>query len=240
MGVAPGRARTMRGRATLPSTRALVGGFLVAVAMILAFTVAARSGQGARGQVVVVRHDVGVGHRLEPGDLRLERADVTDPMAEQLFSDIDAAVGSITLAPLAGDAVVVRSAVTADGANDGPVGREFSFPVDRERAVNGQLRRGEWVDVLATYGTGESARTLVVAASVRLLDLTEAGKATLGSSGKVVVTLLLTDATQLLQTAHASEIAAITVVRSTGADSSSTAPESYVTPTVPTRPGGAS
>jgi Flp pilus assembly protein CpaB len=121
----------------------------------------------------------------------------------------------------------------ADGG-DGAVGREFSFPVDRERAMNGRLQPGESVDVLVTYGTGDSARTLVVAPGVRLLDVTEAGKATLGSNGKVVVTLLLTDAEQLLQAAHASAVGAVTLVRSTGATPGSPL-DTYVTPGAPPR-----
>jgi hypothetical protein len=72
----------------------------------------------------------------------------------------------------------------------------------------------------------ETARTEVVARGVRLLDLEEAGKSTIGSNGKVVVTLSLTSADDMLRTAHASEVAAITLVRADAA-SSAGGPDQY-------------
>jgi len=222
------RQRTTRRRPALPNGRALIGGFLVAVAMVLAFTLASASNHGPRGHMVVARRPIPVGRRIDDEDLRLEPVDVAEPVAGQLFDEIHQVAGSIALAPLAPDDVVNRSTVVTEGG-DGPVGREFSFPVDRERALNGRLQPGEWVDVLVTYGTGDSARTLVVAPGVRLIDITEVGKATLGSTGKIVVTLLLTDGDQLVGTAHASEVGAVTLVRSTGASEGKPS-EPYLTP----------
>ena len=229
---APG-ARSMRARPALPSGRALVGGFLVAVAMILAFTVASASRHAPQQRIVVARRSIEVGHRLEADDLRLEPAEMTDPVASQLFDREAAATGQLALVPIAAGGAITRSAVVDDGG-EGPTGREFSFPVDQERAMNGRLRPGDSVDVLVTYGAGDTARTLMVAAGVRLLDITAAGKATLGSSGTVVVSVLLTDAPQVVRVAHASEVGSVTLVRATGTPPGEVV-EPYLTPTAPPR-----
>ncbi len=87
--------------------------------------------------------------------------------------------------------------------------------------------------MLATYGTGSAARTLVVARRVQVLDLESAGTASLGSNGKVVVTVSLTDDDQVLATAHAAEVAAITLVRSTGTTDDGADSYAPADPTVP-------
>ncbi|HEY5155677.1 MAG TPA: RcpC/CpaB family pilus assembly protein [Acidimicrobiales bacterium] len=221
----------MRARPVLPSGRALLGGFLVAVAMILAFALSSASGRGPTQLVVVARRPLPAGHRLTADDLRLEPTALSDPMRGQLFERVSDAAGSVSLVALPSDGLISRSSVVVDG-DDGAPGREFSFPVDRERAMNGRLQPGESVDVLVTYGTGDSARTLVVASGVRLIDVTETSKATLGSSGKLVVTVTLADEDQVLHAAHASEVGAVTLVRSTGAARGAVGGP-YVTPGAP-------
>ena len=206
----------------------MIGGFLVAAAMILAFAVASASRHGPGRHIVVARRAIPVGHRLVAEDLRLEPAELADPVAGQLFDQVSEVTGSLSLVPIGADGLVTRASVVDDGG-DGAPGREFSFPVDQERAMNGHLQPGESVDVLVTYGSGDAARTLVVAAGVRLLDITEAGKASLGSSGQVVVSVLLTDVRQVLQAAHASEVGAVTLVRATGAVAGPDA-GTYITP----------
>ena len=212
-----GPARIRR-RSSLPSSRAVVGGLLIAVAMVAVFLVASGATGGPAQQAVIARRPIAIGHRLTADDLDLAAVEVPDPTRARLFTTLDAAVGAITVAPLDADELIARAAVVATG-NDLADTHDFSFPVDRERAVNGHLQPGETLDVLATYGTGDAARTEMVARGVRLLDLEEAGKATIGSNGKVVVTLAMTSADDVLRAAHASEVAAITLVRSDGAPS---------------------
>jgi Flp pilus assembly protein CpaB len=212
-----GMATRIGRRPTLPSSRAVVGGLLVAVAMVAVFVLASGAASGPRGRAVVTSHALPLGHRIEAGDLRVEAVDLSDPLAARTFTSTDILIGAVTVAPLGADELIARSAVVDRGQTD-PGSHDFSFSVDRERAVNGHLRPGEAVDVLATYGTGDSAHTLVVSRRVRLLDIEEAGKATIGSTGKVVVTLSLSSGDDVLATAHASEVAAITLVRADGAD----------------------
>ncbi len=213
----PGPARIRR-RSSLPSSRAVVGGLLIAVALVAVFLVASGATEGPTQQAVIARRPIAIGHRLTADDLDLAGVDVPDPTRARLFTTLDAAVGAITVAPLDADELIGRAAVVTTGGDPADT-HDFSFPVDRERAVNGHLQPGETLDVLATYGTGDAARTEVVARGVRLLDLEDAGKATIGSNGKVVVTLAMTSADEVLRAAHASEVAAITLVRADGASS---------------------
>jgi hypothetical protein len=121
--------------------------------------------------------------------------------------------GAVALAPIGEGELVQRSAVLTGGPTE-PT-RQFSFPVDRERALNGDLRAGERVDVLATYGSGSDATTTVLARDANVIRVTDAKTGSLGSSGKLIVTLALTSPDQLLDAVHAAQVASITVVRST-------------------------
>jgi Flp pilus assembly protein CpaB len=211
-GPGEGGPRRVRRPRPLPTGRAVVGGLLVALAMLASFAVAAGRDHGPRGRVVVVRHAVRFGSRIGRDNARTVRVDLPDSVARRTFASVAEVEGSVALSDLAPGDVVQRSSVsfTAD-----PPDRELSFPVDRARALDGRLQPGETVDLLATYGTGEAARTVVVARQVRLVDTDDARQG-LESTGKLIVTIALHDPDEVLAATHASGVAAITLVRSTG------------------------
>jgi hypothetical protein len=123
------------------------------------------------------------------------------------------------LAPLGKGELLQRSAVLADAsAKSGTL--EFSFPIDRDRAMNGELRPGETIDLLATYGTGIDAVTTVLARSALVRQLDKQNDGTMGATGRVVLTIGLATADELLDAVHAAQVAGLTAVRSTGAGSS--------------------
>src|SRR6476469_7295888 len=70
VGVTHPAARRLQRRAALPSGRAVVGGLVVALAMVAAFLIASGAGDGPRGRVVVVTRSLPIGTRLAPEDLR--------------------------------------------------------------------------------------------------------------------------------------------------------------------------
>ena len=70
--------------------------------------------------------------------------------------------------------------------------------------------------MLATYGVGEGAETLVAARGATVRSVDDGASATLSSTGVVVLTLAMESSTEVLALAHANEAAAVTVVRSTG------------------------
>src|SRR5207248_7076 len=54
----------------------------------------------------------------------------------------------------------------------GPAVREVSIPVGADHVPSGRLAPGDRVDVLATYGDGAAAQTVVVAGSVEVVAVT--------------------------------------------------------------------
>lgn len=222
----------VRRRPRIPGGRAVVGALLVALAAVGVFAAYAGAEHAPTGTAVVADGALPAGHRLTAGDLRTIVVDLPEGLAARTFPEAEAVVGAVTLAPLDADELVQRSVVSTAPAGDDPSAatHEFSFAVDKERAVNGDLQRGEVLDVLATYGTGDTAYTTVVARRARLLALDGSGRSTIGSTGRIVVTVALTSADQVLQVAHASEVASVTLVRATRADDSAPASDTYTAP----------
>ena len=178
--------------------------------MLAAFAIAGGSHSGPTGRVVVARRDVRIGSRLSADDVRIESIDLPTGVRPGTFSSTADLVGAVALAPLAAGDIVERTSIST--AASGRSGTQLSFPVDRERALDGDLEVGEPLDVLATYGTGDSARTEVVAHGVRLVDVDDSHQG-LEGSGKVVVTIELPDPDQVVPVTHATDVATITLVR---------------------------
>jgi Flp pilus assembly protein CpaB len=210
------RDRSGGSRRALPTGRALVGGLLVTLAAVVVFATYAGAQATPTSTVVVTTRALEPGARLSTADVELRTVDLGDELVGRSFGSVDDVVGAVALAPLdAGDLVQASAVRTADAGSD-PDAPQFSFALDRDRALNGELRPGEIVDLLATFGTGTSASTKVLASSARVLAVEQAGSGTLGSSGRVVLTVALDDDDTVLDVAHASQVAAITVVRASG------------------------
>ena len=182
------RGRAGASRRNLPTGRALVGGLLVTMAAVVVF--AAYAGANERPSTV------GRGRPTRPRPRRSGSAPTTSrsgrsrcpprsPTAS--FSDASALIGAVTLGPVGAGELVQEGAVrldpTARRDRAEAAGPEFSFPVDRERALAGDVRPGEEVDLLATFGSGSDATTEVLARGARVLHVQEARTGTLGSSG---------------------------------------------------------
>lgn len=196
-----------------PNSRTIVGGLLVSTAALAAFLSVSGAGGSPQQSVVISRRALAAGERLDISTLATTSVDTRTAESLRAFLSVDALAGAVALAPIGEGELVQRSAVLTGGPTE-PT-RQFSFPVDRERALNGDLRSGERVDVLATYGSGSDATTTVLARDANVIRVTDAKSGSLGSSGKLIVTLALTSPDQLLDAVHAAQVASITVVRST-------------------------
>jgi len=208
------RGRSVGSRRSLPTGRALVGGLLVTMAAVVVFAAYAGANERPATTVVVARHDLDPGQRLSSDDVEVRSVEVSPEIADRSFTDVAALVGSVTLGPVAAGELVQEGALRLDP--DGSAGPEFSFPVDRERALAGDVRPGEEVDLLATFGSGSDATTEVLARRARVLHVQEARTGTLGSSGRLVLTVGLASDAEVIDVAHASEVAVITLVRPSG------------------------
>lgn len=201
----------VRRRRPLPSSRAVVGGFLVAVAAVGTFALASGADDGRLVDYVVARDDLAVGDVVRAEDVTVARLEVPPFVGDRAFRRTSDVVDSVVLAPVARGELVQASAVARDGAS----GRQVSFPVEVARAVDGTLQPGEAVDVLVTYGSGEAASTAVVARDARVARLHRPDGA-LSDGRTVVVTLHVQSDDQAAALAHASAAGTVTIVRVRG------------------------
>ncbi len=204
---------TVHRRRALPGSRAVVGGVLVAAAGVGLFGAATTAGRQPGRPYVVAQRALTAGTRLEPGDLALARIELPPGLRARAFDDPALLAGSTLLAPVGTGELLQVSAVIAGG--DTPGSRELTFTVERGR-IGATIRDGERIDLLATYGTGDDAYTLVAGRDLPVItvDRTRVG---VGETSPVFVTVAVADPSGELALSHAAQVAKLTVVRTTGA-----------------------
>jgi len=225
-------ARPLRRRRPLPGGRAVVGGFLVALAAVGVFAGYTSATSDGRVPYLVARHDLSLGHRITRADLGTLPMDLPALLRSKVYREPSQLVGALVIGPVTRGELVQASNVLAGAGS--PVDRQISFPIDSARAVNGQLRPGEWVDVLATYGTGADGYTTAVVRGARIADRSEA-RGALSDRGDEVITLAVPRDADTLAVAHAVSAGTVILVRATAR---STDDDTSVPPP-PYRPGAA-
>lgn len=209
----PGGARQRLGRRrALPSGRAVTGALLITLAFIGTLVLTRRADAGPTTRFVVATRPVAPGERLSADAVALTELALPAPQAEVAFDALPDVLDATALGPLAPGELVQRSAVRRPGDGPSTSGPQLTVALERARALGGRLQVGEPVDVLATYGTGEVATTLVLARGATVVAV-DAPRTGVGSSGAVLVTLTLPGVDAALATAHAGEVGALTLVR---------------------------
>lgn len=227
---APEGPRLLARRRRRPSGRAVLGGFLVAMAALTAFVAARGTPDGPSHSYVVVARDVIAGTKLQPGDLREVTMDLPDSLAGRAFRDARTLVGRLAVHPLSSGELIQASAVVTGDATDPRF--QISLPVERARAVDGLVTTGEQVDLLVTYGAGADAETLVVVRGAEILRVDQGQHGALGGDNDMIVLLALTTPNDALAVTHAAQAGKITLVRTTAA-ASDNGPSSYRPPKGP-------
>jgi Flp pilus assembly protein CpaB len=200
----------------------VVGGFLVAAALVGLFAAYARVEAGPSQSYVVARHPLAAGTRLHASDLGLEPMNLPAGVRARAFGRIAELLGTTLLSPLEKGELIQASSVAA--TPPGGAARVVSFPVDRGRL--GRLKQGERVDVVATYGTGTDAYTAVVLREALVTEIDRAGSS-LGDSGSTVLTVAVDDPADELAMAHALQLAKLTVVVTSGPPGDGGPPVTY-------------
>ncbi|MEY2475802.1 MAG: hypothetical protein QOG87_1117 [Actinomycetota bacterium] len=222
-GTTPGR--TIKRRVTLPAGRAVVGGFLVALAATIVFAAYTGATTEPQERVVVARRALAPGVHLTQADLTLAPMQVPSSVG---FRAIAPLVGATVVGPVGRGELIQANGVVADGGR--ATERQLSVPIDSSRAVSGDLRAGDRVDVAATFGSGDDAYTVFVVRSAQVLSRQQAGGG-LGSNKSEVIVLSLPSATDALAVAHAVSVGQLMVVRATGAPAATGDP--YRAPATP-------
>ncbi len=218
-GDAPRTDRRITAHRGLPTSRAVVGGLLVALACIGVFLLARPDPDAGLSPYVVAAGPIEAGHRIESTDLASVLLRLSDPLTQQAYVSPDAVVGTVALTPLEAGDLVQRSAVSNRGGTttDVPV-RELTFPVPRDRAP-AQLSAGEWVTILATVTSGADSVTTITAANARVVRFAT-DDSSLGSNRTAVLTIALDVGDDMASIVHDTQVADLTVVRSTGTGAS--------------------
>jgi Flp pilus assembly protein CpaB len=210
-----GAGRTVRRRRPLPNGRAVAGGLLVAVAAVGLFASWRAANAAPTTPYVVAARTLTVGSVLRRGDLATVTLDLPSSLRRQAFADPRELVGARLLGPLErGELLQASDVTTTDGARR----RQVSFSIEASRALDGNIARGEHVDVAATYGGGGSdGWTAVIADDVLVADVTAAGSS-LGSRRTLTLTLSLDDPKEVLAVTHAARAGTITILRTGDGD----------------------
>jgi Flp pilus assembly protein CpaB len=208
-----------------------MGALLVAVAAVGAFAAASGATADPRRPYLVARADLAVGHRIARADLAVGRMDLPAYLGNgRAFTPADARrlVGAVVLGPVSRGELVQAGSVLFDGAGPAVGARHVSFPIDPARAVGGTLRPGEFVDVLATYGSSSDGYTVTVVRAARVVDARDRGGLAGGDS--LVITLDVPTGDAAMAVAHAVSAGHVTVVRAGPRQPDEPAPATYRTP----------
>lgn len=224
-----------RRRPTRPSGRALVGGLLVAGAALGSLLVATAGTGPAEVPVVVADGTIEVGDPLGTANLRVAQMALPAELVDGTYDDPTALAGTVARSRLddgellqSGDVIESTSAQRAAAP-----AREFALRLDTDRVVAGRLEAGDAVDVIATYGTGADAVTVVVLHDSAVLSV-QSNDDALGSARTILLTLALDDRASAVSLAHAVDVAALNVVRTTTSAPDDSGLEPY-RPSIPER-----
>jgi len=230
--------RTISRRRTLPGTRAVVGGLVIAVAAVLTFWAYEQSARSPHQLYVVAAHDLVVGQRIGAGDVALVALNIPDGrLRGEVFGAPSVVIGASVVSPVDAGALIEASAVVGRGGRPGS--EELSLDIGRSRAVGGTLKRGELVDVLATFGSGDGSYTTTIASRLEILEATPDADSVSGSTELFV--FAVPDAGTAEALADADVAAQLTLVRSAEGSPATpaTMPAPYAAPAAPvtTSPG---
>jgi hypothetical protein len=211
--------RRIRRRRGLPGGRAVVGALLVAASAVGVF--AAYLGATAAPSTAYLL----AGRSIEPGTRFATLDDVLAAVGQAPLElpptaagraiaaeDAAALVGLVVVAPLERGDLLTRTAFVEDGGVADA--QTLSFSVPEAAAVDGSLRPGERIDVIATHGAGDGSFTAFVARGLPLLRVSSPD-GTVGGPGQLTLTVAISALDDVLALSHAAAAAEIRVTRST-------------------------
>jgi hypothetical protein len=190
----------------------VLGGLLVAAAVVGLFWASTRAGTGPKASYVVARHAIAPGSRLAAGDLARLPLDLPPSLANRAFHDPRALAGATAIAPLAAGELVQASAVVAKSS--APASREVTFGIPHA-TLGSSLEQGERIDIVATFGSGADAFSAVVLRQAQVVGV-DRGSSRVGDQGDAAITVAVDDPSDAVALAHAVQLAKLTVVRATG------------------------
>lgn len=196
----------------LPGGRAVLGGVLMALAVVGVFLAYEQAGQAPSDEIVVAARAIRVGDVLEPSDLRTVDGEL--PGGTAAFEDVDALVGRVLLGPVDEGEIVQAGSVTDGPATAGV--HEVAVTLPRRQIAVGRLKEGERVDVFVTY----DERTVSVVRGAQVVQIGAEDSGSLTSDREISLVVAVPSGEAVAALVHALRTGDVTVVRSTFADAS--------------------
>ncbi len=217
-GALPGPIRQSAGQTIAPrqplaTNRAIVGGLLIALSALGTFALASGVGGDDRSPFVVASRDLPPGTKIKAGDLTTVRLPLAGTVAAAAFSEPGKIVGATSLGPIRAGELVQGGAVVFKAS--GAAQPEMSFALPAARAVGGDLRSGETVDVLVTKKNSEVDIATVAVTDARVIKV-QGGNNGLGRNGEVTITVALNSREEAAVLAAALDGSSVTLERTTG------------------------
>jgi len=217
-------------RRALPAGRAVVGGFLVAVAAVIVFAASLAGASSDRGQGwVVAARPLAGGTVLGPGDLSSATMRLTGDTAGMAFRQATTLEGRALAVGLQPGELIQSPMLVP--VNQAPALRPVSVAVDPVSLAN--LTPGQPVDVLAIDGTGSDASIAVVVRGATLLAVVSSGTNLVapGGSGQATIGVeTLAEAEAVVQASHAGTVSLVAAEPSDGVGPGPTGPGSAGSP----------
>jgi Flp pilus assembly protein CpaB len=221
-----------------------MGALLVAAAAVATFAAYLEATAAPTATYVVAREPVEVGTRLASMDelgalFGTIALDLTGVVAERLIreEELSALIGQAIVSPLQAGDPLTRTQLLDDGGLED--GHSLSFALPRPAAVAGELRPGERIDVLATYGEGKEAYTTYVVRGVPLARVAAPDGGALGSSADLTLTIVVPGTAEVQAVGHAVHSGDVFIARSTvGSEGVTAIPDDFRPAPASSTPGG--
>ena len=206
-------------RRALPGGRAVLGGVLMAVAVVGVFVAYEQAGHEPSDSIVVAARAIRLGEVLDASDLRTVHGEL--PGGAPGFAEVEALVGHIALGPIDEGEIIQPGSITDDGSAD-PV-HEVAITLPGRQVAVGRLKPGERVDVFVTYDD----RTISVVRGAQVVQIEAEDAASLTSDREISLVVAVPSDQTVAALVHALRTGEVTVVRSTFAEASSGDPLRY-------------
>lgn len=200
-------SRRVERRVGLPSSRAVVGGLLMAIAAVGTFLAYADATADDSIDVLIAARPLRAGDTITAADVEMVPVELPGEV-RGLFGDPAAAIGRTMVAGV-DEGEFLHASATIEPV-EGEEALEIAVSLPGNRAVSG-LRAGERVDIFSTW-SGDV--TELIAVDARVLEFSGDSGVLLSGSDQVVVRLALADFSQVEAIVHAQAAGDITMIRS--------------------------
>ncbi len=130
------------------------------------------------------------GMPISSSDIRLVHLTTSDKAISTQFASRADIAGMVSKMPLAAGQLIELSDL-ANPTNSIATDEEMSVPLDSSRTPISQISPGDYIELIATIGSGSSAASRVVAAAVKVIGIIHTNSSIVGQGGQNGADLLL-------------------------------------------------